>query len=83
MLVVGRDLAIAMRKSTKIIAGSLAGAGVLLGVSTSLFYLRYIRTAVLTDLSIPQTQTVSVTYRPAHMYWKVSGVKGSVNENVI
>ena len=42
-------------------------------MSTSLFYLRYIRTAVLTDLSIPQTQTVSVTYPPAHMYWKVSG----------
>jgi hypothetical protein len=48
-------------------------AGVAVAVSVLLFRFRYMRTAVIDDWSVSRTQTVSVSFLPHTMHWKVSG----------
>jgi hypothetical protein len=58
--------------------GALITLCVVVTVPTILFRQRYCRTAVIRDLTVPQTQTVSIAFMPYHMNWSISGsVKGS------
>ena len=48
------------------------------GLALVLFRVRYCRTVTLRDLSVGETQTVSVAFLPHHVDWKISGdVEGS------
>ena len=46
---------------------------ILLASPFVLYRVRYVRTAVITDLSTAHTQTVSIAFLPDKMDWKVSG----------
>lgn len=56
---------------------------VLVAVPILLFRQRYVRTVTFTDLSISQTQTVSIAFLPTKLHWKGCGnMQGSGSINI-
>jgi hypothetical protein len=67
-----------MTTKRKLLTTLLLCIAALIIVPLTILRVRYCRTVVIRDLSMPQTQIVSVAFHPSNMRWKLSGhVRGT------